>query len=71
MIAAHVAEWTRCLREQRRLYGVLKQIADPLPFREVGSSGMIIDTPRGNLSFRGSNPRCPRGHLAPDFRIAR
>lgn len=44
MIAKHVAEWTRCQREQHQLCGLLRQIAERLPLREVGSSQAIIDT---------------------------
>lgn len=40
----HVAEWTRCQREQRRLCAVLEQIAERLPLHEVGLGGSITDT---------------------------
>lgn len=43
MIALHVAEWTRCQREQHRLCGLLEQTAERLPLREVGAPGGIVE----------------------------
>jgi len=41
MIAKHVAEWTRCQREQLRLCATLEQIAERLPLREVGGNRTV------------------------------
>ena len=43
MIALHVAEWTRCQREQYRLCGLLEQMAERLPLRELGSARAIVE----------------------------
>lgn len=42
MIAKHVAEWTRCQREQQRLCSMIDQAAERLPLRDIGFGATAV-----------------------------